>query len=942
MKKFFLFYIPLVLFFWGCSTQKNTWLSRGYHNLTARYNVLFNGQQSFSQGQEDMRESIENDFTHVLPMFAYSESAGGQVPGSKMNRAMRKGRKLIDKHSITVKPNRSPRGASAEYREFYNQREFNRWVDEAWMLIGKSHMYARNWHEALSAFDMVLQTFPEKKVRFEAMLWMARAYIELGDLENAGLSLERYSAEVEDKNRYFAEEMSTRGWYWIVQENYENALPYCRNAANAAKERWQKIRWNFVLGQIAEKNNQKDLASEAYHNVEKLNPEYELVIHARVKLALLKGGRENPQQSREELEKYAGEYKNLDYRDRIYDAIAQTWFWEGDTLQGLTSLQLAAGYGGRNRTLSGTIYKQMAEVYFRSGDYIAANAYFDSTLTALPEDYTGIVEVKEKKEKLEPLAQSLSTIQYEDSVQRIAALPKEERDQFLDDLVAQLEQKETQQQFQDQTDDAFFYRNFANRGNRDTDESGKWYFYNPTMVSLGQMEFEKRWGRRDLEDNWRRKNKETQMATDQGNNGTMPSDPFGQNPPGPGRQNAQKGGTENQADSGLPDVESLEAGLPLTTEALEASHLKVQTSLFNAGHVLAHNFDKYDEAVQMFERLLSDYPQTKYREQTLMGIYMACREKPDRPCMQHYGEVITADYPESRFAAFIKDPHYFEKQEALERSLNDLYAKAYADFQNGAWNNVIEKTGEIINESYRQLLPQSYLLSAAAYSQIGADNKFKHQLEVVVNDFSNSSQATVASHWLGLLEKGQKPQKITLTETGIVNNQIAGVTSNKSDEDVNIAEKFAYEPDSIHYLLAFLNPKADINKLLFHLANFNFDRYVVGGLELSTFNLSGFNVLETGPFKNKTTGLDYFFALIDKPSVFKVGNHGEPFVVLISEANKKKVKGADDVEAYKQFFLKNYLPGSTLSGITISESEIPDVSYVEQKVGNESEETEIE
>nr|WP_232526619.1 tetratricopeptide repeat protein [Marinilabilia rubra] len=916
-------------------------MSRGYHNLTARYNVLFNGQQSFDQGQEDMRESLEDDFTKVLPMFAYAKSAHGQVPGSKMNRAVRKGHKLIDKHSITVKPDRLPRGASQEYREFYNQREFNRWVDESWMLIGKAHIYSHNWHEGLSAFDMVLQTFPDKKVRFKAILWMARAYIETGNMESARLSLERYSSEVKDEEKYYVEAMSTYAWYWIVKGDFEKALEYCRMAAKSTTDRWQKIRWNFVLGQVAEKNKEYTLAREAYETVEKMNPDYEFAIHARVKVALLEGGPDNPEQSRKALEKYAGEYKNLDYRGQIYYAIAQTWFWEGDTLNALTNLQLAAGYGGGNKSLSGSIYKRMADVYFQSGDYVAANAYYDSTLTALPEGYPGLYEISKRKDKLEPLAINLNAIQYEDSVQRIAAMPQAERDEFLDNLLVQLEQEEEQKQFQDQTDDAFFYRNFANRGNRNTDESGKWYFYNQTMVSLGEMEFEKRWGRRELEDNWRRTNKEAQVAMDQGNDGMMPSDPFGQNPPGPGQEPQEKI-QQGQAGDDMPDKESLEAGLPLTSPELQASHLKIQSSLFSAGHVLAHNFDKQEEAIEMFERLLSEYPQTKFREQTLMGIYMACREISDNRCTQHYGQVITDDYPDSRFAAFIQDPQYFEKQEVREEKLNDLYEDAFNDFQKGSWSKVINKTEQIIGEAYDSLMPQSFLLSAAAYSQTDADSRFKNQLTVIVNDYPNSSQATVAQNWLNLLEQGRKPQKITMALSDEVSGRLDAGSSSEIEQESVASDKFVYEPDSLHYLYVVMNPKADINQLLFNLANFNFDRFVTGELELSTFNIGNLKVLETGPFRNRTTGLDYFFALIDNPSVFKVDESGEPQVLLISRGNKKQIKSAEDVEGYRTFFLENYLPGSALSAIIINESEIPDVSYVEQKMEQETEEDNVE
>ena len=36
---------------------------------------------------------------------------------------------------------------------------------------------------------------------------------------------------------------------------------------------------------------------------------------------------------------------------------------------------------------------------------------------------------------------------------------------------------------------------------------GKWYFYNPSTLSFGLSEFRKKWGKRKLEDDWRRSDK---------------------------------------------------------------------------------------------------------------------------------------------------------------------------------------------------------------------------------------------------------------------------------------------------------------------------------------------------------------------------------------------------------------------------------------------------
>jgi hypothetical protein len=35
------------------------------------------------------------------------------------------------------------------------------------------------------------------------------------------------------------------------------------------------------------------------------------------------------------------------------------------------------------------------------------------------------------------------------------------------------------------------------------DNNGTWYFYNPMIVSQGKTEFQRRWGNRKNEDNWR-------------------------------------------------------------------------------------------------------------------------------------------------------------------------------------------------------------------------------------------------------------------------------------------------------------------------------------------------------------------------------------------------------------------------------------------------------
>ena len=88
----------------ACSVQKNTGLSRAYHNLTARYNVFFNGNESFKKGIE----KIDTDFKMIIPkfcLFSIMESKDAATLASRdMDRTIKKCSKLISLHSITAKP----------------------------------------------------------------------------------------------------------------------------------------------------------------------------------------------------------------------------------------------------------------------------------------------------------------------------------------------------------------------------------------------------------------------------------------------------------------------------------------------------------------------------------------------------------------------------------------------------------------------------------------------------------------------------------------------------------------------------------------------------------------------------------------------------------------------------------------------------------------------
>ena len=94
----------MIVFFAGCSPEKNTSSTRAYHNLTSHYNIYFNGEQSFIKGVEKIDNSFQNNYSQILSVFNYVDADLASQVKPQMDRAIRKATKVITLHSIKVKP----------------------------------------------------------------------------------------------------------------------------------------------------------------------------------------------------------------------------------------------------------------------------------------------------------------------------------------------------------------------------------------------------------------------------------------------------------------------------------------------------------------------------------------------------------------------------------------------------------------------------------------------------------------------------------------------------------------------------------------------------------------------------------------------------------------------------------------------------------------------
>ena len=99
-SKIYILFCLAILMLASCSTQKNTWASRSFHQTKTKYNIHYNGQIAFGEGLEAISQAHEDDYSAILPLYPVSNHEAAKASASHMDRTIEKCRKCIKLHRI--------------------------------------------------------------------------------------------------------------------------------------------------------------------------------------------------------------------------------------------------------------------------------------------------------------------------------------------------------------------------------------------------------------------------------------------------------------------------------------------------------------------------------------------------------------------------------------------------------------------------------------------------------------------------------------------------------------------------------------------------------------------------------------------------------------------------------------------------------------------------
>ena len=850
-----------IIFLTNCSTKKNTPARRAFHNLTAHYNVYFNGYESYNAGKKKIKEQYKDNYIEILPIFRYADKQSVSIASSDMDRAITKSAKTITNHSITVKPEIKDRrnGLTQKDKDFYKKNEFCKWVDDCYLLMGKANFYNQEYAKSTRSFRRILNLYKTENTRFEATLWLIKTYIKQEKYKDAHKYLTELEADVRHPENLDKEINLTFADLYIKQKNYLKAILRLENAIELTRKKKEKARYYFILAQLNFEIGKFTESSNLYKKVLKMNPPYEMAFNAKINRATAFRSGDDLEDIKKDLRKMLKDDKNEDYKDQIYYALANLEFNAGNEKKAIEYYKLSAETSVSNDIQKALSFLALADIYFKKPNYLVSGSYYDSTMQYLNIDYSNYYAVSVKANNLIELVEYLKEVQLQDSLQMVASWSEKKRNDYIDKIIKEVIEEEKRREEEAQQGGDFYDPNNPNQGNNNQSQGGKWYFYNPTLVSRGQNVFQQKWGNRKLEDNWRRHNK------------------------------AMTNNSENENEAGdaidstlVTDNKTREfylQHLPLNDSLMEISHAKIIEAFFNAADVYEKKIKDYEEAIKTYEELNKRYPENIYLLETSYRLHKLCEKTKKTSRADFYKNQIITQFPNSKYAKILKDPTYIQRLIGIEKQALQLYDITFLNYKEEKYSEVITNANIALSKyPESDTYPNFLYLKAASYGHIGNNDSLYIILKDIQNNYSSYDIAKLATDVIEVIESG------------------------KFDTDI-----YNSEPQQEHFYVLYINKSNDLNNVKFKISSqaANFSDSVKFNIIIQDFN-NTHKLIIVKSFKNKNQSLNFYNSIISNFILNEIKPDSyEHFT--ISKNNFDIFYDDKIIEKYLMFYKNTYL-----------------------------------
>lgn len=804
-----------------------------------------------------IEESHENNFNKILKVFSDVDSSTIRSMDTQIEDCIKKSSLAIQRH-----PN-------------------SKWVDDSYILVGKSRYYAADFVNAIETFKYVNTKSEDDNARHEALIWLMRTFIDYNE-ENNAIAVSDYLKK-EDLNRYNMSFLGlTRAYYYQQKEDYDNMMKQLVDIAPGLSRKENVDRIYFIIAQVYQDMGLEAEAYTYYNLCLKSNPRYELYFYARLNIAQVSEmvNEGDIKKIRKYFKKLLRDRKNQEFHDKIYYEMANFELKQGHFDTAINYYKSSVAKSIRNPRQKAYSYLKLGELYYdHFKNYELAKNYYDSTVAVLPQDDDLYFSVAERQLILESFVEQINTIQLQDSLLNLAEMDTSDLYTYLDQVIEDQNKRaeeELARQKKKENNVTYaqtnIYNPFPDNSNQLTASAGAiWYFYNTSAVSLGQSEFRRIWGDRKLIDDWRRSIKSG-------------STPF--------VEESADDLIEQPTDSLLEMVASnnedartnLLNTIPFSDEAKQSALDKVEIAYYNLGTIYNFDLDEKENAIESFEILLERFPITEYEPEVLYLLYLICKELENEKYIK-YGDILIEKYPKTSFAKLVKNPNYKEDSNVASEKLKIYYKEAYElfliDSLVAAKNLIIEGTQLYPDNSFSDNMK---LLEILIWAKTDGLYKYQYELQNFENQFPESDLLDFVNH---LLESSKEHQEAMISQKAI---------------------QYISYFDQVHFFVILYPSENSLSDQIPKLIDkFNQDNFSEDGLSSGNLIFDDDNsLLLINEFEDNMTAIAYYTFFNSEESPLNDFSSYKFYNFVISKDNFQILYQSKGLQEYLSFFKKNY------------------------------------
>ncbi len=765
-----------------------------YQNSITHYNYYFNANNRVNTVVDRAKLSYKDDFSNLLAFYPYSlENTATQK--TELDSVIYTSTAGILLHDLR-----------------------NDWIDNMYMLIGKAYFFRKDFDSALMTFQFInYNLFPRKRKnddddrivgtnsaasgssisiaskekrnvlqkltaqppsRNDALIWLSRTLIEQDEFGESGGLINTLQNDPNLPKRLYNDLEEVNAYWFYKQGNYDSAAVHLEKALSNADTKQDRSRWEFLLAQLYEMNGNYDKASDYYTRASKHTIDPLLDIYARLNEAKMMKGAGNPKEldkSISNLLKMARKDKYDSYRDIIYYSAGQLTLQKPDTNAAIIYFNKSLKYNETNTNYRNRTYLQLGDIAYSRKQYRLASSLYDSLQTGSDTILDKrIADIQGRKNALSKIAEAITNIEREDSLQRIALMQPAERDDFIKKLVRRLRKENGLKD-----DGSSGVDNIVPFGNNNPppdlfggNSKGEWYFFNSSLKSKGFTEFKTKWGNRSNSDNWRRKAAvpETTVTTP-----TPGKDAKG-NPIKGGPDNKNAGGTQTTDIS----YDALITNVPLTEEKLNASNEIIANNMLELARLYQNELEEYGLAAITYEDRLKRFPTRLEDGDIYLGLYYCYTKLGDKEKADYYKNLLNSKFATSKSGQMLNNPSSLDPK-TKNPEATKLYEDIYNLFIEGNFDKAIQekkKADSLYGVNY--WTPQLLYIEALHYVKNHDDSAAIRGLQTLMNTYPSSPLKEKASTMIDVLRRRAEIEKyLTSLE----------ITRDEDDKPIKVEQK---------------------------------------------------------------------------------------------------------------------------------------------------------